>query len=544
MKNSDWTIGKRILVGCALLILINTVVGIFSCISISKLKSHTESIVTNWIPGINDAGAINAEIRTLNRLILQHILADTPEAKAKVETTFKTQLELVDKLVKDYGQSIDPEERELYAAMTRTVAAYIAQAKVVEGLSAAGQAKEAHETFDQQIVPLYAAARDAVVAENKYNQKGADVEGAETTSLAKFAFAAVASSVVIAFVVGLLTAFLNIRSITTALNAVSSSINDGSAQVASAAGQVSSNSQSLADGASEQAASLEETSASLEEISSMTQRNAESAQSAQALSGQARAAAETGALRTGEMQQEMAAIRQASDEMGAAIADIRASGNNVSKIIKTIDEIAFQTNILALNAAVEAARAGEAGAGFAVVAEEVRSLAQRSADAAKETAQMIEASVAQSARGVEVNQRVAVRVASIAEKSAGVRVSLDEIVTKVREVDALVSSIASASKEQTEGIGQVTKAVSAMDKVTQSNAAGAEETASAAQQLDTQSQELSAAVDILARLVNGSGGQAPSPASARIAPSAPRARVTASRTALQGSSRDNAFRNM
>ena len=157
-------------------------------------------------------------------------------------------------------------------------------------------------------------------------------------------------------------------------------------KLSAAAGQVSSASQSLAEGASEQAASLEETSSSLEEMSSMTKRNAENAQKANELAKQARAAADTG---VGDMQ-----------AMNAAMDAIKASSDDIAKIIKTIDEIAFQTNILALNAAVEAARAGEAGMGFAVVADEVRNLAQRSAQAAKETAAKIEGAVSKTAQGV------------------------------------------------------------------------------------------------------------------------------------------------
>ena len=551
--NSSWTIGKRILFGFALLIVINTAVGIFSCVSIVKMRSHTENLVGDWIPSINAMTSANSEVRSLHRLLLQHMLADTPEGKAKLDPVFKDQCDLAAKLVKDYEPLVDPEEKELYDRTVATLSAYLAGIQPIKNLSSAMQAKEAHEAFERDAVPLYNAAKAALIAETDFNKKSAVQEGALSIATARSAFTCVAVSVAFAFAAGLFAAFANIRSIAKALNVVSETINEGSTQVASAAGQVSSSSQSLAEGASEQAASLEETSASLEEIGSMTQRNAESAQTAQSLSGEARAAAEVGVARTGEMQQEMEAIRKASDEMGVAIADIRTSSNDVSKIIKTIDEIAFQTNILALNAAVEAARAGEAGAGFAVVAEEVRSLAQRSAEAAKETARMIEASVAQSARGVEANERVTVRVSSIAQKSAGVRASLDEIVAKVQEVDTLVTSIASASKEQTQGLGQVTQAVAQMDKVTQSNAAGAEETASAAQQLNTQSQELRTAVDTLAALVNGgAAGQSqvrtPTPIPARHAApprtrsAQPRGRVTATRSL--SSPTPDAFRDM
>ncbi|MEK7678439.1 MAG: nitrate- and nitrite sensing domain-containing protein [Verrucomicrobiota bacterium] len=269
--------------------------------------------------------------------------------------------------------------------------------------------------------------------------------------------------------------FVVIASIKRPIVAISQRLDLGSNQTATACAQVSSASQSLAEGASEQAASLEETSASLEEIASMTKRNAENAQTAKDLANQTRGAAETGAT---DMQQ-----------MTVAMDAIKTSSDNISKIIKTIDEIAFQTNILALNAAVEAARAGEAGMGFAVVADEVRNLAQRSAQAAKETADKIEDSIKKSQHGVGISAKVAQ--------------SLQAIVTKARQVDELVAQIATASQEQSQGIAQVNTAVTQMDKVTQSNAANAEESASAAEELNAQAETLKQAVGELLQLAGG-----------------------------------------
>jgi len=302
---------------------------------------------------------------------------------------------------------------------------------------------------------------------------------------------------VIAAVLGLISGWVIIRGVNKALNVTSELLSQSSTQVASASGQVSATSQSLAEGANEQAASLEETSSSLQELASMTQRNAETSQKVNELAKQTRASADTGVV---DMRQ-----------MTAAMDAIKASGDEIAKIIKTIDEIAFQTNILALNAAVEAARAGEAGMGFAVVADEVRALAQRSAEASKETSGKIAGSLNSTAQGVQLSAKVAK--------------SLDEIVTRARQVDELASEVAAASTQQSQGIEQINHAVNEMDKVTQSNAAGAEECASAAEELNAQATELQSAVGDLQRLV---GGSAATPSVETH--SAPRTRVVATTT--------------
>jgi methyl-accepting chemotaxis protein len=230
---------------------------------------------------------------------------------------------------------------------------------------------------------------------------------------------------------------------------------------------------------------LEESSASLHEMASMTQRNTESAQSAKTLAAEARNTADAGTRDMSAMKSAMTAIQVSSLE--------------ISKIIKTIDEIAFQTNILALNAAVEAARAGEAGAGFAVVAEEVRNLAQRSAQAARETATKIADASAKSEQGVSISGQVAA--------------SLDGIVERIRQLDEMVGGIAQASKEQSEGITQLNQAVAGMDQITQSNAALAEQSASAAQEMQSQSAQVKSAVGDLMRMVNGAAQDAAAMAS-------------------------------
>ncbi len=234
-------------------------------------------------------------------------------------------------------------------------------------------------------------------------------------------------------------------------------------QISSGAVQVSGSSQTLSQGATEQAASLEEISSSLHEMADQTRTNAENANQANDLSRQVKSAAERG--------------NRQMQEMVIAMHTISESGQSISKIIKVIDEIAFQTNLLALNAAVEAARAGKHGKGFAVVAEEVRNLAARSAKAAKETAELIEGTVHKTANGSE-----------IANQTAN---SLEEIVTGIIQVTALVEDIASASSYQAEGISQINQSLGQIDQVTQQNTANAEESASAAEELSSQAEELS-----------------------------------------------------
>ena len=265
------------------------------------------------------------------------------------------------------------------------------------------------------------------------------------------------------------------------LNRIAAELADGKEQVASASTQVAASSQALAQGASEQAASLEETSASVEEITSMVKKNAENSRSVAGLMGDTEQLVKNG-NRTLEL-------------MVISMHEINASSDKIGKIIKVIDEIAFQTNILALNAAVEAARAGEAGMGFAVVAGEVRNLAQRSAQAAKDTAALIEESISKSTEGSNKLQQVTDVIRAITDSSSKVKVLVDEVNL--------------GSQEQARGIDEISKAIQQMNQLTQSTAASAEEGASASEELSAQAATMGETVERLRRLVERRATSAP-----------------------------------
>lgn len=280
-------------------------------------------------------------------------------------------------------------------------------------------------------------------------------------------------------IAGVVIAIFITRSITKPVKNIVISLTEGAQQVASASGQLSATSQQLAAGNAEQASSIEETSSTLEESASMVRQNSENTKQAALLAAQTKASSDKGNSDMNEMMNSMGEIKKSSDQ--------------IAKIIKVIDDIAFQTNMLALNAAVEAARAGDAGMGFAVVAEEVRNLAQRSAQAAKDTAAIIESNITLSENGVSVAKKVGE--------------SLAEITVQAKKVNELMDEIAAASQEQSQGISQINKAITQMEAVTQQNAANSEESASASEELSAQAGNLREIVQQLVVLVEGKSAE-------------------------------------
>jgi len=473
MKN--WTIGKRIIVGYVAVLLATLAIGVFALTRLAVVKNHSDSLTGDDLPAVVLLSKIQAIAIENNALVLRHNLCTEAVQIAETEQLIKAGSEENTKLYKELEASIlTVEERALYEKVTECRAVFARSRVAMLDLSRTNKNVEAFALYLSSVEPAFRAYNAALQAQVEYNRThslaSSEAITAAITDSRQFILFGLIAALAIAGSIG----FVIIRGTNHALNTASRTLDDGASQVTAAAGQVSSASQSLAEGSSEQAASLEETSSSLEEMASMTTRNAESARHAKQLSTQTRAAADTAA--------------SDMDQMKRAMDAIKTSSNDISKIIKTIDEIAFQTNILALNAAVEAARAGTAGAGFAVVADEVRSLARRSADSARETASKIEDAIHKSEDGVNISAKVAV--------------SLTEIVAKAREMDSLVAEIATASEEQSQGVGQINTAITQMDQVTQGNASSAEETASAAEELNAQSITLKEAVASLRRLVD------------------------------------------
>ncbi len=511
-----WTLSTKLIASFAVGSLITLLVGGLGLFGLSRVDAHLTEVGDVRLPSLQGLNLMYEgvlDFRFINRTLLdEHLDADN------VQKTFA----LISKDTGRCKQGFDiyaplpqtDEEARIWKELVPLWETFLrneAELNRLQQIYWGQPTPESYSTMHQYIVStMFPSTGPVLTRLEKLCQIQMDIvdlekktSGKEKTGITLFSVLLCVGGTALSLGLG----FFIARAISRPILLITEELGSGSTQIASASGQVASSGQTLALGASEQAASLEETSASLEEISGMTRKNTENAGTARQLSSEARIAANTGALRTGEMAAATTAISEAAKEMSDAIAGIKKSSDDVSKILKTIDEIAFQTNILALNAAVEAARAGEAGAGFAVVAEEVRSLAQRSAEAAKETARLIEASSSQSGRGVEASRKVEGRIEEIVRKSDAVKESLATIQDKATRVDALVSEIATASKEQNTGIEQINKTVDQLDKVTQSNAAAAEESASAAEELSSQSGEMEQIVVRLKQIVLGASDQ-------------------------------------
>ncbi len=450
----------------------------FASIALHSLWSNARitsgELIGEAIPGCVSMGRVTqfslcSQLRTISAASISD-----PAIRNREIRTAREKAANAGQAILDFEKAVkSDEDRQNYQTLKLLRSKYVAVQDKTLALIDEGKFKEALDVVANELDGPYVAYRDQILAMQETSEKRLLASTARIETLNRSGFKNATLVGLVGVVVALVASTLIVRGLNRSMQEITECLRQSAVQLVSASGLVSSASQSLSQGASQQAASLEETSASLEEIASMTKSNADGAGSAKELSAQAKLAADTGSAAVHELRNAMTAVKTSSSEIG--------------KIIKTIDEIAFQTNILALNAAVEAARAGDAGLGFAVVADEVRQLAQRAATAARETAGKIEAAILTGERGVQISDKVSH--------------AFEEIAAKAREVDGLVCEIATASREQSQGITQINTSMSHVEQVTQANASSAEESASAAEQLNAQAQQLNGTVAQLSLLV-------------------------------------------
>ena len=505
----------RISLGFVALTLFSLLLGGVSLWRILDINRSVVVVSSNLLPSVVALNRVIQSNFTMMKILRRGVLnADASAGTgAGDEAAFASATAVGEKASLEYESLLsDEEDGRLFSLAKTARQQFIARSDELLGRLREGAIDAARDTLRDGVDPALdacvAAFNDTIDYNIKLTQRAAAVASDKVVA----SFWLIGGALAAATLLGSLLGAVIIGTAKRSLGMLSTALENGATQTSLASGQLATASQLLAEGCSEQGSAVAETSASLEEMSAMIRSTADNADKAKAFANQARAAAQTGVSTMGAMNEAMAAIEASSAE--------------VAQIVKNIDEIAFQTNILALNAAVEAARAGEAGAGFAVVADEVRSLAQRSAAAAKQTAEKIEASIASSRRGSASCDRVGA--------------SLEEIMQKVMAADGLVAEIATAAKEQAQGIQQVGVAMTEMDKVTQSNSAGAEQSASAAEELKAQARTLQQTVQVLQALAgrrnDGPVDEPPEPASGPLVAHAAASRGRTTRTRPSSSS--------
>jgi methyl-accepting chemotaxis protein len=478
MKHQTLTIGAKLTLGTGMLVTVLALMAWFAFHTMGTFNDAFDVMADRTTRKIELAGIMNtteADMAAGQRGVVLFTYAKHPEQVATAKALFqKSSSELRQALTEIRPLLVTDRSMQALAHAESTLSIWLPAYTELERLADAGDPDGASRVLSEKTTSLYLAlgedCKELTQIANQVLQGDRDATRDQFSTAKWFLLLLIASGVGAAAV-----SFVILRSATSTLRQIATEMLEGSRQVAAASGQVASASQSLAQGTSEQAATLEETSSSTTEITAITQKNAENTRTVAGLMN--------------ETAQLVGGANRSLEEMVQSMNEINTSSEKISKIIRVIDEIAFQTNILALNAAVEAARAGEAGMGFAVVADEVRNLAHRSAQAAKDTASLIEESIGRSGEGGRKLDQVATSIQQITGSSTQVKTLVDEI-----DVGSL---------EQSRGIEQIATAVGQMEQVTQRSAANAEESAAASEELAAQAQSLYSIVERLRVLVGG-----------------------------------------
>ena len=471
-------VGARLIQSFFVMMLLMAVIGIAGYLGISDIHSHLKGIFAVNLPGIDYLVEADRDLQQLLVAERSMIFANTQSEEFKgMVAEYETNLRQADERWEKYkALAASPEEKALIPEYEKARQEWQkVSRKIVDGRIADTREgrREALDLSLGEASKKFEAMRDYLD-----RLTGINLEMAETAhDDSEGTYRSTVIFLLATMGVGLLAAILLVlalnRGVTRPLKEMIDDLSASADQMNAGSAQLASGSQSLAEGASRQTSAIEETSASIEELSSMIRANADNAGEARGMMGTAVQIVEK--------------VNRHMVDMAAAIDEINKSSEETAKIIKTIDEIAFQTNLLALNAAVEAARAGEAGAGFAVVADEVRNLAMRAAEAAKNTARLID----DTSRAVQHGNAL----------TASTREAFAENIDISRKVSELVKEIAGASSEQAQGIELLNKAISDMDGVVQGVAANAEETAATAEEMNNQAGQLQLMVDGLTSLV-------------------------------------------